>query len=287
MASFGENLKREREMRGVTLQEISAATKISVRLLEALETENFEQLPGGIFTRSFIRAYAKYLGLDDDQVMAEYHLAAPARSDFDLTRLAVSKPETKREGSHGPLIALLLAGVLLGAGYFLYRYSRRVAEPRVSTPHPNPPASMPAPPTPTPEASAPSPAAVPPEQSPTALTAPSPATASVGATTGTTSVAPPPAPPVIPQPDEGLTLQVAATERSWVAVDADRKTTLQRVLNPGEVETLKAKDSFDVTTGNALGIVLTLNGETLKPLGRRGEVKSVHLTRNDVKKTSP
>ncbi len=286
MASFGENLKREREMRGVTLQEISAATKISVRLLEALETENFEQLPGGIFTRSFIRAYAKYLGLDDEQVMAEYHLAVPAKSDFDLTRLAVSKPESKREGSHAPVIALLLAGVLLVAGYFLYRYSRRASEPSVSIPTPNPPISTPAPTAPTPEASAPSPAAVPPEKSPMAMTEPGPTTAPVGTTTGTTTAAPP-APLVIPQLDAGLTLQVAATERSWVAVDADRKTVLQRVLNPGEVETLKAKDSFDVTTGNALGIVLTLNGETLKPLGRRGEVKSVHLTRDDVKKTSP
>ena len=82
-------------------------------------------------------------------------------------------------------------------------------------------------------------------------------------------------------------MQVAATERAWVAVDADGKTTLQRVLDPNEVETLKAKESFDVTTGNAQGIILTLNGETLKPLGRRGEVKSIHLTRSDLKNPAP
>jgi cytoskeleton protein RodZ len=84
-----------------------------------------------------------------------------------------------------------------------------------------------------------------------------------------------------------MTLQVAATERSWVAVDADGKMVLQRVLAPGEFETLQAKETFDVTTGNALGVVLTLNGETLKPLGRRGEVKTVRLTANDARKTSP
>ena len=93
--------------------------------------------------------------------------------------------------------------------------------------------------------------------------------------------------PAIPQPEEGLILQVAATERVWIAVEADHKTALQRVLNPGEIETLKAKESFDITAGNAQGVVLTLNGETLKPLGRRGEVKSVHVSRNDLKKTSP
>ena len=84
-----------------------------------------------------------------------------------------------------------------------------------------------------------------------------------------------------------MTLQVAATEKSWVAVDADGKTVLQRVLNPNEVLTLKAREAFDVTSGNAQGIILTLNGETLKPLGRQGEVKTVHLTRDDLKPPSP
>jgi len=84
-----------------------------------------------------------------------------------------------------------------------------------------------------------------------------------------------------------LALQVAATERAWVAVDADGKTVLQKVLNPNEVENLKAHESFDVTVGNASGIVLTLDGVALKPLGRRGEVKSVHLTRQDAKNAAP
>jgi hypothetical protein len=90
-----------------------------------------------------------------------------------------------------------------------------------------------------------------------------------------------------PAADTDLVLQLAATERAWVAVDADGKTLLQRVLNPDEVETVKAHKSFDVTTGNAQAVILTLNGETLKPLGRRGEVKSVHLTREDLKNSAP
>ena len=84
-----------------------------------------------------------------------------------------------------------------------------------------------------------------------------------------------------------MVLQVAATEKTWVAIEADGKTTLQRVLNPQEVETIKARESFDVTTGNAQSIILTLNGETLKPWGRRGEVKSVHLTHDDLKNPGP
>jgi hypothetical protein len=84
-----------------------------------------------------------------------------------------------------------------------------------------------------------------------------------------------------------LELQVAATERAWVAVEADGKTVLQKVLNPNEVQNLKAQESFRVVTGNAQGVILTLNGETLKPLGRRGEVKSIRLTRDDLKNTAP
>jgi hypothetical protein len=84
-----------------------------------------------------------------------------------------------------------------------------------------------------------------------------------------------------------LVLQVAATERAWVAVDADGKTAFQRVLNPNEVETVKAHNSLDVTTGNAQAVILTLNGETLKPLGGRGEVKTIHLSRGDLKNAAP
>ena len=84
-----------------------------------------------------------------------------------------------------------------------------------------------------------------------------------------------------------MVLQVAATERAWVGVDADGKTVLQRVLNAGEVQTLKAHKSFDVTAGNAQSIILTLNGQTQKPLGRHGEVGRVHLTRDDLKNSPP
>ena len=83
-----------------------------------------------------------------------------------------------------------------------------------------------------------------------------------------------------------MVLQVAATDRAWVAVDADGKAVLQRVLNPNEVQTLKAHESFDFTTGNAQAVILTLNGQTLKPLGRRGEVKSLHLTLQDLKNSA-
>src|ERR1700758_104034 len=72
MGSFGDRLKKEREQRGITLDDISLTTKIGTRLLRALEEEKFEQLPGGIFNKGFVRAYARHVGLDEDQTIADY-----------------------------------------------------------------------------------------------------------------------------------------------------------------------------------------------------------------------
>ena len=78
MGPFGERLKQERERRKMTLDDVALATKIGTRMLNALEEEKFERLPGGIFNKGFVRAYARHLGLDDEQAVADY-LAASGR----------------------------------------------------------------------------------------------------------------------------------------------------------------------------------------------------------------
>jgi cytoskeletal protein RodZ len=97
MGAFGEKLRREREMRDVTLSEISESTKISKRSLQALEDEDFDLLPGGVFNRGFVRAYARYLGIDEEQAVADYVSASPA-STFAQPQTA---NETQRSGSGG------------------------------------------------------------------------------------------------------------------------------------------------------------------------------------------
>lgn len=289
MGSFGENLRREREMRGVTLDEISAATRIGLRFLEAIEAEDFSKLPGGIFNRSFVRAYAKYLGLDEEHVLAEYMLVASPPEDLNLRRLNVAKPAPSPDVSRSSIVTLGVAAALLIGGYALYRYSRRAVE---TTPPSNPTVSAASSPATAPPAglsvgSNSSGAAPPGAQSAAGSDAKSRAARGNGpsaieptslATSGATKPA---------ARAEGLVLRLAATERVWVGVEADGKMTLQRVLNPNDIETLKAKNSFDLTIGNAGGIVLTLNGDTLKPLGRSGEVRSVHLTSDDLKNSAP
>jgi cytoskeletal protein RodZ len=72
MGSFGENLRRERDLRGVSLREIADATKISVRFLQALEEDRLDVLPGGLFPRAFVRQYAVFLGLDPDKAVGDF-----------------------------------------------------------------------------------------------------------------------------------------------------------------------------------------------------------------------
>jgi len=298
MAGYGEYLRREREMRGVSLEEISTATKISIRFLQAIENEELSKLPGGIFTRSFVRTYARYLGLDEERVLADCQLAGQQKPEVDIRRITANRARPNGAASRTRLIAFLMAGVLLAIGYALFRHSRRVMEQQSSTPMVIPQSTT-APGTNPPPTAAPAQPSTPAQPGNNPSLSATSASPTAGATTapGTLQGGPPSPGAKANPPNQSVTseatsavaahtdlvLQVAATERVWVAVDADGKTVLQKVLNPNEVENLKALDSFDVTIGNAQGVVLTLNGETLKPLGRRGEVKSIHLTRDDLK----
>ena len=72
MGEFGNKFRKEREKKGISLEDVSNATKISSRMLLAIEDEQFDRLPGGVFNKGFIRAYAKHIGLNEDQAVADY-----------------------------------------------------------------------------------------------------------------------------------------------------------------------------------------------------------------------
>ncbi len=103
MGQFGEKLRRERELRGITLEEVAIATKIGTRSLRALEEEKFGQLPGGVFNKGFVRAYARYVGIDDEQAVSDY-LAAnqeSASSDEVNIHLIARQFESSRAAAQG------------------------------------------------------------------------------------------------------------------------------------------------------------------------------------------
>ena len=99
MQSFGERLRKEREKQSVTLDEVCASTKIAVRFLRAIEEERFEQLPGGIFNKGFVRSYAQHLGINEQEAVDDYMLAAglvtPPEAEVTAVVADAKAPETK------------------------------------------------------------------------------------------------------------------------------------------------------------------------------------------------
>lgn len=117
----------------MTLRQISEQTHISTRYLEAIEADDYKQLPGGIFTRSFIKAYARYVGFDEKEALAAYMRTAREKGELvDETPVISPQPRVYTDGtaSRSPLITwglmLLVAGIFLLGGYaFLHWYERR------------------------------------------------------------------------------------------------------------------------------------------------------------------
>jgi len=132
--TFGERLKRERELREVSLEELTAGTRIGPRFLEALENEDWNKLPGGVFGRGFARSIAKYLGLDEENFVAEYDMARG-----ELARPQQLTPEERIPSvprwvplAGSALLLLLLVGLICGGLLVWKRFKDRHRVPQSS-----------------------------------------------------------------------------------------------------------------------------------------------------------
>ena len=110
--SIGEELRRERTVREVSLEDISRETKISVANLEALERNELEKLPGGIYTLNFIKAYVKYLGLSEEKILNSYYYQISGQTTTkDQKKKALGSGKSRRR-LFPFLVVIILAGVL-------------------------------------------------------------------------------------------------------------------------------------------------------------------------------
>jgi cytoskeleton protein RodZ len=316
---FGVHLRREREMRGVTLEEISSATRIGTRFLDALETEHWERLPGGVFNRGFVRTTAQFLGLDPEAMLAEYTLATT-----DATRAVPPvyihaqsswTPRTApgaRDRSWLPWIVLIAIAAVAAGGWFGWRHIRALRRARaadaalaagnsagaatdpgqavspaagettdaVSTP----PASQPAADSsPAPDATAATAPTAPPGANDDAATpaeAAVPAGAAAAAPSASTTAPPASAPASASAP---LELKIEAGRATSVRVSVDGHKTFQGKIPAGGSKTFQANEVFYVTARDAGGVLLELNGQTLPPLGPQGRSGSIRLTRETLK----
>ena len=261
MQSFGESLRSARESREISLEEVSRATRISVRLLESIERERFDQLPGGVFRTSFVRQYAQAVGLDEAQTVAEFkRLSPPQESNleehfgiepsksrieipFDLAKIAEDATELYRR--HRPLVAVVLSAclaLLLGTTVY-WAWPTESGGDSAST------------------------AARPSAGEPSlASTAPLPGDATR---------------------DEGIQVELSILEKVWVRATADGKRVWERTLRRGDQRSIEAAQSIRLLVGNAGGLTVELNGRPMPRIGPRGHVRRVLFTSSGMRVVEP
>ncbi len=295
MGSFGERMQREREMRGVTLEEISESTKISSRCLQALEEEEFDKLPGGIFNKGFVRAYARHLGIDEDQAVADFVLASGGEKEQPLPDPPEPRAVTlgqRAEGHPNWRAIALLVVLLVTAVAALWKLGpsavHLVAAELTARLNPEPAATSPAHASPAPVSGTPQ---ITPEVAATPLPPP-PATtkksmakakAVAVAASGPATAAPATAPAVAAAPSRqapasDFVVQIRATQDAWVQIVADGKLMSEGVLVPPAEKRVRAAKEVVIKTGNAAGVEVSFNGQPLPPLGEENQMATVTLT---------
>lgn len=262
MSDFGGKLRLARERRGTSLQQISAATKISIAALEALERNDISKLPGGIFSRSFVRSYAQEVGLDPDETVHEFlerfqgAPAAPVPAHAGTIHSAIPEDESAFESQQriaGVVLKLVLISIPLIV-LVLY-FSMRTRGVPAST------------------AASSSPQAVATSSTPAAAE-PAPAAEPVGTSTPATAVA------TAGAGVTAMTLELHANAECWVRVTADGKRALSRLMQAGEKETVEVQNSMVLEVGNAGGFAFSINGRPGKPLGAAGQVRTLIITKD-------
>ena len=260
MSRLGERLQSEREARGIKLEDIAARTCVSVRLLSAIENEEFDKLPGGVFNVAFVRQYARYVGLDEDQVVAEFNeIARP--DEFKLIDLeqggvgathsaGASFAERMVEYAHRyqftPPVALTLVLVLIAAGVMFSNWDWESGFSSVADLLPRrgdtPASNGDAPPLP------------------------------LEATAIMANV------PTAPPPPKAVRVLLEMTDTVWIRASADEQRVFQRTFQAGDSRVIEADASVRLLVGNAGAVAAKLNGQPLSPFGGRGQVRRVLLT---------
>ena len=250
MQNFGEDLRRARESRGTSLEEVSKATRISVRLLEAIEQERFDQLPGGVFRTSFVRQYAHAAGLDEEQTVAEFQRLSPPeevnleehfgvepaknRIKIPVDPASFAEEVTELYRRNRPLVTSVvsacLALLLSTTVYWAWPTDADGDGGSVA------------------------------------------ARQSIGEIAASTA-------PINEAPrNEGLQVRLEVIEKVWIRATADGKRVWEKTFRSGERKSIEADQSILLLVGNAGGLKLELNGRPMPDIGPRGQVRRVEFT---------
>jgi cytoskeleton protein RodZ len=266
--SFGEILKREREMREVTLNEVTVATRIAPRFLEAFEREEWEKLPGGVFNRGFVRAIARYLGLNEETLLSEYDLAYGEQKPVapSLAENPIPSPPKWAIAAAALGVLLVAAALIAGGRYGWRRYAaHRAAKRAVISAAPLPMQPAPALPSLNGDGSS------------------TPSSSAASSTPVTPSSGEPTAAVATPAAPTRLDLSVSTSDITRVRVVADGRIVLDARLPAGETRHLSARKQFLVSAAHPAAVLLELNGQPMPQLGSRGGSGTMLLSQEDLR----
>jgi cytoskeletal protein RodZ len=252
--TVGERLRAARTARGLSLDDIEAATRIKQRYLDAIEREAWDELPAPAYARAFLTAYARQLGIPPEEIVDRYPSggsaqgAAPHPVEVRITPGAA--PSRLRRIMTAVVaafiaVALIVAWVLVGQ---LRQFAATRHRPAATA-------------TPNPSSSAPAPGA---SSTVTPTSAPVPPTA--GGQSGTTGTAQP-----NPAAPGTVVITAAATDRSWVRVVSDGSVVFEGFVSAGDHQTWQGRQ-VSIRVGNASALDLSVNGKPIGRLGNPGDV---------------
>ena len=247
---LGSELRTARERAGLSLSEIAARTRIPERSLRAIEENDFASVPRGIFVRSFIRTYAREVGVDPVEAIAEYRsMTEPVPKDDDDAHREVVEEEIPprpfapdlSEPRHGWGYVIIAATVLIGlAG--VNRYGSQDQSAVLTTD--------------------------------TAIGTEAPKVAS-NTETGTDA----PRDAALPVPTTGnvILMEMRAQGLCWVRAVVDGQEAFARLMQPGEMETLSGQRDITVRVGDPAALTYSINGRSGQPLGAANEPVTVRF----------
>jgi cytoskeleton protein RodZ len=288
MESVASYLKSAREKQNISLAQMAADTKISQHYLESLEEGRYMDLPGGMYNRAFLRAYCERFNLNQQEVLNRYE----AEISPPLDRLMKSKvhiPKEDRSLNLSPVLIWSFMLLISATGLFFSRkWIADVFSPYFSRKSIVAPSEIAKPPTPAASVQVPPQVASPPatpDASPDSGSADSAVSDNAlpaNSLTPSSSSEPKVSDFTISNSGAPLRLEIGISEKCWVSIDRDGSPAVRRLMEPGDIQSVEAKEQVFLIVGNAGGVRLKINGKPAKNLGRSGEVVRILINEKNL-----
>ncbi len=254
MESPGACIKRERELRGFSIQDVHEATRIPIKILVDLEADNYEALPQAAFIKGYIKASCKFMGLDETDLVLRYELYMKDNAPVEEppAEVAPAGPVRAVSLSSKRVVGLLLVlGLLIIIGFYLFSGTDGEEKLVKSTSAPAAPASIEVA-----ESTAPA------EMEKAKSLAPVHKTVKA---------------PAIEMRPPGHVLKVIASDDVWVQLTIDNKKPFEILFKKGESRHWLMKKGVDLVIGNAGGMTLVFDGKPVKTVKKPGRVIKMRL----------